>query len=136
MPDTEPAVAVAFALAPLTLLTLLHGRRGQVVGPAGTAALVVAVLGAAWVGSAGRIVGVAAIGTVGLLAVAPAVLGWRVLPAGTGRTALIVAQAAAGLVLPRAVMQRSIAATVIATLVVTMALMCVAVLVRRDLDER
>jgi len=139
MPDTEPAVAIAFALAPLTALTaltLLHRGRGQVVGPAGTAALVVGVLGAAWVGSAGRVVGVAAIGTVAVLAFAPAVLGWRVLRPGPGRTALIAAQAAAGLVLPRAVMQRSVPTTILATLVVTMALMCVVVLVRRDLDER
>ena len=136
MPDTEPAVAVAFALAPLTALTVLHGGRGQVVGPVGTAALVVGVLGAAWVGSAGRVVGVVAVGTVAVLAFAPAVLGWRVLRPGPGRTVLIAAQAAAGLVLPRAVMQRSVPTTILATLVVTMALMFVAVLVRRDLDER
>ncbi len=134
VPDTEPAVAAACALVPLAASRLRRGT--PAVGGAGTAAVVVAALGAAWVGSAGRATAVAALAAVAMLVIAPAVLGWRELPHGRGRTVLVCAHLGVALVLPRAVMERDAVVALTATAVVSVALVGVAVLVRRGLVER
>lgn len=103
VPDTEPAVAMAGVMVPVAVV---RARRGPPPGPAGTAALVVGVVGAAWVGSAGRGAGLAAAAAVGMVLIAP-------------------------LVLPRAVMERPAGAAVAVALVVSGALAGVALLVRR-----
>ncbi len=86
VPDTEPALAAGLVLAPVALV---RSARGPSVGPGGTAALVVAVLGAVWVGSAGWGAALATAAAVGVVAVGPLVLGFartarREVAAGAG----------------------------------------------------
>ena len=128
VPDTEPAVAMAGVMVPVAVA---RARRGPPPGPAGTAALVVGVVGAAWVGSAGRGAGLAAAAAVGMVLIAPLVLGWGEQPPGRGRAALVAAHVAVALVLPRAVMERPAGPAVAVALVVSGALAGVALLVRR-----
>lgn len=133
VPDTEAAVAMAAVLVPLAAS---HARRGPSPGPAGSAALAVGVLGAVWVGSAGRGAALAAAAAVGMLVIAPAVLGWGELPRGRGRTMLVVSHVVVALVLPRAVMERSAAVAAGAALTLSAVLVGVAELVRRGGDGR
>jgi hypothetical protein len=102
VPDTEAPLVAGAALAPLGALRAAGGRT---VGPAGTAALVAAVAGAAWVGSAGWGSALAA-GVVGLgmVAVAPAVAGVGAGPlAGRPLVAVVAAHLAVVLTVPRLV---------------------------------
>jgi hypothetical protein len=133
VPDTEAAVAMGAVLAPLAAS---HLRRGPSPGPAGTAALVVGVLGAVWVGSAGRGAALTAVAAVGMLLIAPAVLGWGELPPGRDRTAVVVSHVAVALVLPRAVMERPAPVAAGAAVALSAVLVGVAALVRRGRDGR
>ena len=74
VPDTEPALVAGAALAPLAVAMALTKRP---VGPAGTTALAVMVLGAVSVGSAGRGAALANVCAIGMVAAAPAVVGFR-----------------------------------------------------------
>ena len=71
VPDTEPALAAGCVLAPFAMARVLNHRSA---GPAGTAALLVMVIGSVWVGSAGWGRALATLSTVGMVAVAPLVL--------------------------------------------------------------
>lgn len=72
VPDTEPPLAAACVLAPIGLSRLQSTRS---VGPVGTAALVVAVFGAVWVGSAGWGAALATGCAVGMVLCAPLAVG-------------------------------------------------------------
>lgn len=146
VPDTEPALAVACVLIPLTVASMLRGLAPQhgpvwmaettVIGPASTMALVVAIAGSVWVGSAGWGSALATGFVIGMVAVVPTVVGFRRVD-GSGdkgvlnraaRTALITAHVIATLVLPRVVMRRSVpvAVAIAVGVIVVMAGMTVA----------
>lgn len=105
VPDTEPALAVGLVLAPMALVRAV---RGPSAGPAATAALVVAVSGAVWVGSAGWGAALATFVAVGVVAVGPLVLGFGRALAGTSLAVLAGAHTLAALVVPRVVMRQSV----------------------------
>jgi hypothetical protein len=92
-------------LAPLAAITLMQGRRQ---GPAATVASVVAVCGATWVGSAGWGAALAAGCAVGVIAVGPLVCGFGRVASGRVLVGLVAAHGAVALVVPRAVMSRSV----------------------------
>lgn len=103
VPDTEPPLAASFALAPISLW-YLAGRRAP--GVAATAAAIVAMAGAVWVGSAGWGAAVATVGAIGLIATAPMVFGFGAVRCTTTLTVLVSLQFMVGLLLPRFVMSR------------------------------
>jgi hypothetical protein len=123
VPDTEPPLAAAAALVPIAVLRSI---RRVAVGPSATAALVVAVVGAVWVGSAGWGAALASMGAVGLIAVAPLVSGMgtrtRQLPRGRLLVELVAAQAVVSLAVPRLVMSRPVPVAVAVAAVVTLLL--------------
>lgn len=103
VPDTEPPLAAGCALVPLGV-TRLATRRA--VGPPGTAVLVVAVLGAVWVGSAGWGAALASACAVAMILAAPLAVGF----CGSGvrasdRRILVGAHVLVVLVVPRMVMR-------------------------------
>lgn len=71
VPDVEPALAIAGALTPITVVRL---ARGGVPGLQGTVLLALAVIGAAIAGSAGRVSAMAACASVGTVAAVPLAL--------------------------------------------------------------
>ncbi len=105
VPDTEPPLVAAVLLTPLVAS---QAARGRPVGRAGTAALVVAVLGAVWVGSAGRGSALAAVCAVGAVAVAPLVLGLTRPLVGPRWWTLAGAHLVVVLAVPRVVMRWSV----------------------------
>lgn len=105
VPDTEAPLAVALTLTPLASWHLI---KGTVPGPVGTAAVVVAVLGAAWVGSAGWGSALASMGSVGLIATAPLLNGFREVADRSALSVLVGLQSVVGLLLPRLVMSRAV----------------------------
>ena len=80
VPDTEPPLVVAMVLLPFALATGIprcRGARGAIpVGPIGTIALVLSISGSTWVGSAGWGAARASVIAVGMILVAPAVIGF------------------------------------------------------------
>lgn len=105
VPDTEPPLAAACALLPVSVS---HAVKGRMPGPGATLALVVAMAGAVWVGSAGWGAALATVGAVGLIASAPVVIGFAKVVDGRRLVVLVVLQALVGLFLPRLVMSRSV----------------------------
>ena len=105
VPDTEPPLAVGAALAPLAALRLW---RGPAVGPAGTGVLVVAVLGSTWVGSAGWGAALATAAAVGLVAVAPLVMGFGATLRGQHLVLLAGAHTVVALAVPRVIMDQTV----------------------------
>jgi hypothetical protein len=128
VPDTEPPLA---ALAALTPIAVWRAVRGPSSGPAGAASLVVAVLGATWVGSAGWGAALATGCAVGMVAVAPVVL--RFGRAFTGSALVVVAGAhvAVALVLPRVIMRQTVPVAMAIAATALLALAAVCVLARR-----
>jgi hypothetical protein len=122
VPDTEPPLSSAAALVPLAVL---RPARGAAVGPQGTAALVVVLVGAVWVGSAGRGAALCALCAVGLLAVAPAVFGFGSAGALRGRVLVeaVVVQAVVSLLVPRLIMGRATATAAVVAAGVTVVLL-------------
>lgn len=103
--DTEPAVASLFALLPIVVArTGETPSRGLSPGPAGSAALVVMVGGTAWVGSAGLPVLATVVCSIGMIGVAPIVIGWNRVGRPCSRW-LAGAHMATALVVPRALMR-------------------------------
>ncbi len=99
VPDTEPPLALACALAPVALAWVVRKRS---VGPVGTAALVAGVVGAVWVGSAGRTAVLVSVVALGMVAIAPLVsLGRQWHPSGQGWIVLGVVHAVVALGVPR-----------------------------------
>jgi hypothetical protein len=123
VPDTEPPLAAAAVLAPLAVAGVVQGRRP---GPAGTAASVVAVCGATWVGSAGWGAALAASCAVGLVAVAPLVWGFGRVASGRVLVGLLTAHVVVALVVPRTVMSRPVpvAVGIAAAVLVGLAALC------------
>ena len=122
VPDTEAPLAVAAVLAPVVLTqalgrTLGHGTLGSPIGRVGTAALVVALVGSVWVGSAGWGSALASVCAVGAVAVAPLVLGFGRPLAGRAWWTLASAHVVVVLVVPRAVMRWSVPAAWVAAAV-------------------
>ena len=122
VPDTEAPLAVAAVLAPVVLTqalgrTLGHGTLGSPIGRVGTAALVVALVGSVWVGSAGWGSALASVCAVGAVAVAPLVLGFGRPLAGRAWWTLASAHVVVVLVVPRAVMRWSLPAAWVAAAV-------------------
>lgn len=103
VPDTEPPLAAACALAPIGLSRLQSARS---VGPVGTTALVAAIFGAVWVGSAGWGAALATGCAVGMVLCAPLAVGF---PKGTvrptRRAAVVCAHLVVALVVPRSIMR-------------------------------
>lgn len=132
VPDTEPALAAGCVLAALGLERLL-GRRP--VGRPGTAALVVAVVGATWVGSAGWGSAVATVCAVGMVLCAPVAVGFgRAELSDGGRRpwvlpTLLAAHAVVALAVPRFVMRRDTAVAAAIAVAVMVALNVLARLV-------
>lgn len=111
VPDTEPPLAVGCVLVGLGLSRAVSGRPA---GPSGTAALVVAVLGSVWVGSAGWGAAMASACAVGMVLCAPLAAGFTghaVPPAG--RRILIGAHVVVALLLPRTVMRLDVRAAAV-----------------------
>lgn len=122
VPDTEPPLAAGCALAALGLGRVVASRS---VGRPGTAALVVAVAGATWAGSAGRGAAMASACAVGMVLCGPVAAGFT--DGGirrAGRRVLIGAHLVVALVVPRTVMRldageaSGVAASVMAALLV------------------
>ena len=74
VPDVEPALVLAGAITPLAVVWILD-RAGP--GAPASVLLVGAVAWAVVVGAAGRTAPLAALACIGMVAVAPAALGWR-----------------------------------------------------------
>ena len=124
VPDTEAPLAAACVLAPLALGGAASGRT---VGPVASASLVVSIIGAAWVGSAGWGAALAPCVAVGMIGVAPVVLGLR--PTGMGSRStrvLLVAHTPVALLVPRVVAFRSVPAAIAIDLAVVIVLVLVA----------
>jgi len=107
VPDTEPPLVAAAVLLPLVSLRSVQRRP---IGPTDTAVLVVAVLGAVWVGSAGWGAALAASCAIGATAVAPAVLGFGRHLAGAAFGWLAATHLVVVLLVPRLVMRWSVPA--------------------------
>ncbi len=88
VPDTEPVVATVGLFLPLAVDRFL---RRLAPGPTGSLVLVVAVLGAVWVGSAGRGAALAAVCAAGVVAVLPVVVGMGRHRIRDGRTGWVLA---------------------------------------------
>lgn len=129
VPDTEAPLAAAAALVPIGMR---RSARGPSIGPAGTTALVVAVLGATWVGSAGWGAALATGCAVAMVAVAPAVLRFGRALAGPSLAVVAGAHVLVAMAVPRAIMRRPVpvAAAVAAAVLVLLGAVCV--LVRRQ----
>lgn len=119
VPDTEPPLAAACALLPISVV---YAVKGRIPGPAATLALVVAMAGAVWVGSAGWGAALATVGAVGLIASAPVVIGFGKVLHARRFFVLVVLQGLVGLLLPRSVMSRPVAVAVGVVIVVNAAL--------------
>ena len=115
VPDTEPPLAAAAVLLPIAVSRAAGGRP---IGPASSVALLVAVCGAAWVGSAGWGAALATACAVGLIAVAPLVWGFGTVASGRVLAGLLTAQAVVALVVPRTVMSRSVPVAVVIAMAV------------------
>lgn len=126
VPDTEPALAAGAVLAPLALALAL-GRRP--VGPAGTVALGVAVLGPVWVGSAGWGAALSTVSAIGVVAAAPIVDGFRsarLTPVGW--SAVVATQLMLSVPLSRVIMRQSVVvAVMLSAMGLTLALLVMAV---------
>ncbi len=110
VPDTEPALAAGAVLAPL-VLALAAAKRP--VGPAGTVALGVAILGSVWVGSAGWGAALATVSAVGVVAAAPAVFGFRRVPlTTTGWVVVVITQVLIAVPLSRVIMHQTVVVAV------------------------
>ncbi len=105
VPDTEPPLVVAALLTPVVASQAVRHRS---IGRAGTAALVVSVLGAVWVGSAGWGSALAAVCAVGAVGVAPLVLGFARPLVGPAWWTLLGAHLVVVLSVPRPVMRWSV----------------------------
>ncbi len=128
VPDTEAPLAAGCALAPIALMWAV---RGVTVGPVGTVALVVAVTGPVWVGSAGWGAALATVVVVGMVAVAPVVAGFGADHlTGTGRRVVIGVHVAVALLVPRLLMRRSVAVATVGAVAVVAAELVVAWLAR------
>jgi hypothetical protein len=132
VPDTEPPLAVTAALAPIALW---RAAKGPSSGPDATVALVVAVLGATWVGSAGWGAALATGCAVGMVAVAPVVLRFGRVLTGSALVIVACAHIALALVLPRAIMRRPVPVAVAIALAALVLLGAVCALVRREGQE-
>lgn len=102
VPDTEPSLAAGCVLAVVGAERLWSRRP---VGPPASAALVVAVVGAAWVGSAGSTPAIASAAAVGMVLCAPAVLGFRKLDLQRA-AALAAVHVVGALTVPRLLMRQ------------------------------
>lgn len=143
VPDTEPALAVAAALAPMTLVSMITVAR-PTVGPASTAALIVAIGGSVWVGSAGWGSALAVVFVIGMVASTPIVVGFSGVEPDIDPTArrghgtgVLTGRAVALLVgvhvmivllLPRVVMRRSVPVAVATAVGAVVAMFAVTVL--------
>jgi hypothetical protein len=119
VPDTEPPLAAACALFPISVS---YTAKGRIPGPAATLALVVAMAGAVWVGSAGWGAALATVGAVGLIATGPLVIGFGKVIHTRRAFVLVALQGLVGLLLPRFVMTRSVAVAVGVVIAVNLAL--------------
>lgn len=103
VPDTEPPLVAACMIAPLGLGRLAERRP---VSTAGTSVLVVAVLGAVWVGSAGWGAALASSCAVGMVLCAPVALGFGRTPIDRRQRHLLTGiHVVVALVVPRVVMR-------------------------------
>lgn len=110
VPDTEPALAAGAVLAPLALALAAAHRP---VGPVGTVALGVAVLGPVWVGSAGWGAALATVSAIGVVAAAPLVDGFRrATLSRAGWAAVVIAQVLIAWPLSRVIMRQSVVVAV------------------------
>ncbi len=110
VPDTEPALAAGAVLAPLALALAVTHRP---VGPAGTIALGVAVLGPVWVGSAGWGAALATVSAIGVVVAAPLVDGFRrATLSRAGWAVVVAAQVLIALPLSRVIMRQSVVVAV------------------------
>lgn len=128
VPDTEPPLLVTMVLLPSALW---WARTDRAPGRAGTAALVVAGAGAAWVGSAGWGAALATVVAMAGIAVVPLVVGFgRPL---VGRALLVVtgAHLVVALVVPRSIMRREVPLAVGIAVLVAVALAGVTALAAR-----
>lgn len=136
VPDTEPPLAAACVLFPLALRYAFADatRSGSPMGPVGpiaTASLSISVIGAGWVGSAGRGAALATVCVVGMIPIAPLVLGFDSIADDSATRSLsrqriwllAAVHLVAALLLPRIMMRRSVgvASLIAATVVCLMA---------------
>lgn len=128
VPDTEPALTVAAMLVPLAVLRAL---RGPAVGPVGTAALVVAVSGAVWVGSAGWGAALSTVCVLGFVAWFPLVTGFGTLLTGRSFASAVGAHALVALFVPRLLMERSVPIAVALALGVSVGFLMLALMLSR-----
>ena len=130
VPDTEAPLASVCVLAPLSVFYLLAPRTP---GPVGSLALVATVVGAVWTGSAGWGSALATVGAVGLIAPLPLVAGFNTPSRGGSLGLLVAMQIAAGALLPRFVISRSVPVAVGVMVVANVSMLIVdAVALRRD----
>ncbi len=119
VPDTEPPVATAAVILPV-IVGWSFARRSP--GPAATIAVVLAMGGAVWVGSAGWGAARAGLGAIGLIALLPLVRGFgRVVPM-PGLGVLVALQGITGVVLPRMLDERSVVVAVLLAVAVNVVL--------------
>ncbi|MCO5321177.1 MAG: hypothetical protein M9922_07235 [Microthrixaceae bacterium] len=123
VPDTEPPLAAIGALLPISVL---QGVKGQIPGPGATAALVVAVAGAVWVGSAGWGAALATVGAIGLIASAPIIIGFNRAFHGRRLVVLLMFQGLVGLLMPRWVMSRPVGMAVVVVVAINLGLAALA----------
>lgn len=129
VPDTEPALAAGAVLAPLAVGMAVTKRP---VGPGGTAALVVMVLGSVWVGSAGREAPLANVCAIGMVAAAPVAAGFRRARLSATQWGVVVAaQLLVAWPLPRLIMRRSVPVAVLMSAAGVVAVVIVAIVVIR-----
>ncbi|MCB1029189.1 MAG: hypothetical protein KDB24_15670 [Microthrixaceae bacterium] len=111
VPDTEPALAAGAVLAPLAVVMSVTKRP---VGPGGTAALVVMVLGSVWVGSAGWGAALATACAIGMVVAAPAAVGFRrATLSPVGWSVVVAAHLLIAWPLTRMIMRRSVPVAVL-----------------------
>lgn len=124
VPDTEAPLAAGCVLVPSAVTRALGGRS---VGPAASGALAIAVLGAAWVGSAGWGAALASCVAVGMVLVAPGVVGFVATPLSARPIGLLVfGHLPVALFVPRAVAFRSVPVAIAIDVVVCAWLVLVA----------
>lgn len=119
IPDTEPPLVAAAVLAPLATVQLLRDRAP---GPSGTSALVAAIAGSVWVGSAGWGSALAAVVAVGGIGFSPLVIGFGVVLRGRFLAAALALHCAVVLVVPRSVMGSTVRGAWVAVLVASLGL--------------